>query len=164
MLNSTNGSRIIEVAQGIFAILAGAFVNAHAVADKLEICAYGERVAVTGCGWEGRRASEDESDVGASLYRMRQRGVGLDERARWVVDLYLAPPRRFCAGTASPGVRRVSGTSGISVSASLRIPCRLFLVLKGISSTGNGGVLAGGPNGGGAKRPEYLSRIFLTRV
>jgi 2-phosphosulfolactate phosphatase len=93
VLNSTNGSRIIEVAQGIFAILAGAFVNAHAVADKLEICAYGERVAVTGCGWEGRRASEDESDVGASLYRMRQRGVGLDERARWVVDLYLAPEK-----------------------------------------------------------------------
>ena len=50
---------------------------------------------MTGCGWEGRRASEDESDVGAILYRMRQRGVGLDERARRVVDLYLAPPEKI---------------------------------------------------------------------
>ena len=95
MLNTTNGSRIIEVAQGAFAILAGAFVNAHAVADKLEIGAYGERVAVTGCGWEGRRASEDESDIGAILYCMRQRGVGLDERARRVVALYLARPEKI---------------------------------------------------------------------
>jgi hypothetical protein len=50
---------------------------------------------VTGRGWEGRRASEDEFDVGAILYRMRQRGVGLDERARRVVDLYLAPPEKI---------------------------------------------------------------------
>jgi phosphosulfolactate phosphohydrolase-like enzyme len=96
--STTNGTRIIEVAQGAFAILAGAFVNAHTVADELAVGAYGERVAVIGCGWEGGRASEDESAAGAILCRLRQRGVGLDKRVRRVVELYLrAPRRRFAA-------------------------------------------------------------------
>ena len=68
VLSTTNGTRIIEAARGASAILAGAFVNAHAVADELAIGAYGERIAVIGCGWEGRRASEDESAAGAILY------------------------------------------------------------------------------------------------
>ncbi len=85
VLSTTNGTRIIEAARGAAEILAGAFVNAHAVADELATGAYGERVAVIGCGWEGRRASEDESAAGAILYRLR-------ERARRVVDLYLARP------------------------------------------------------------------------
>jgi phosphosulfolactate phosphohydrolase-like enzyme len=45
---------------------------AHAGADELATGAYGERVAVIGCGWEGRRASEDESVAGAILYRLRE--------------------------------------------------------------------------------------------
>jgi 2-phosphosulfolactate phosphatase len=45
---------------------------------------------VIGCGWKGRRASEDESAAGAILYRLRERCIGIDERARRVVDLYLA--------------------------------------------------------------------------
>ena len=94
VLSTTNGTRIIEAARGASAILAGAFVNAHAVADELAIGAYGERVAVIGCGWEGRRASEDESAAGAILYCLWQKGVGLDERARRVVDLYLTRPEK----------------------------------------------------------------------
>ena len=86
---STNGTRIIEAARGA-EILAGTFVNAPAVADELATGAYGGRVAVVGCGWEGRRASEDESAAGAILYRLREWGIGLDEWARRVVDLYLA--------------------------------------------------------------------------
>ena len=86
---STNRTRIIEAARGA-EILAGIFVNAPAVADELATGAYGGRVAVVGCGWEGRRASEDESAAGAILYRLREWRIGLDEWARRVVDLYLA--------------------------------------------------------------------------
>ncbi len=51
VLSTTNGTRIIEAARGATEILAGAFINAHAVADELATGAYGERVAVIGCGW-----------------------------------------------------------------------------------------------------------------
>jgi 2-phosphosulfolactate phosphatase len=94
VLSTTNGTRIIEAAHGAYAILAGAFVNAHAVADKLATGAWGMRVAVIGCGWEGRRSGEDESAAGAILHRLRERGAGLDERAEWAVRLYLARPQR----------------------------------------------------------------------
>ncbi len=53
-----------------------------------------DRMAVVGCGWEGRRASEDESAAGAILQRLRERGVPLDGRAERVVDLYLSRPER----------------------------------------------------------------------
>ena len=94
VLSTTNGTRTIEAARGASEILVGAFVNAHLVADRLATGAYGERVAVIGCGWEGRRASEDESAAGAILCRLQQRGVGLDERARRVVGLYRARPEK----------------------------------------------------------------------
>ena len=94
MLSTTNGTRKIEAARGAVKILAIAFVNARTVADELATGAYGERVVVIGCGWEGRRASEDESAAGATLYRLREWGAGLDERARRVVDLYLACPEK----------------------------------------------------------------------
>jgi 2-phosphosulfolactate phosphatase len=42
-----------------------------------------------GCGWAGRRASEDESAAGAILYRLREKGAQVDERAERVVTLYL---------------------------------------------------------------------------
>jgi 2-phosphosulfolactate phosphatase len=90
VLSTTSGTRTIEAARGAAEILAGAFVNDGAVADELATGAYGGRVAVIGCGWEGRRASEDESAAGAILCRLREWGVGLDERARRVVDLYFA--------------------------------------------------------------------------
>ena len=94
VLSTTNGTRIIEAARGASAILAGAFVNAHAVADELATGAWGRRIAVIGCGWEGRRASEDESAAGAILHRLRERGTGLDERAQQVVNLYLTRPEK----------------------------------------------------------------------
>lgn len=90
VLSTTNGTRTIEAARGAAEILAGAVVYEGAVADELATGAYGGRVAVIGCGWEGRRASEDESAAGAILCRLREWGVGLDERARRVVDLYFA--------------------------------------------------------------------------
>jgi len=45
VLSTMNGTRIIEAAHGAYAILASAFVNAHAVADELAIGAWGMRVA-----------------------------------------------------------------------------------------------------------------------
>lgn len=95
VLSTTNGTRVIEAARGAPAILTGAFVNARAVADDLASGAYGERVAVIGCGWEGRRASEDESAAGAILYRLKERGADLDERAERIVGLYLGRPEKF---------------------------------------------------------------------
>ena len=87
-LSTTNGTRIVEAARDALAILAGAFVNAHAIADHLAAHEPGSRVVIVGCGWEGRRASEDESAAGAILTRLRERGASLDERAERVVDLY----------------------------------------------------------------------------
>ncbi len=49
-------------------------------------------IVVVGCGWEGRRASEDEAAAGAILDRLRVRGVELDRRARRVVGGYLSRP------------------------------------------------------------------------
>jgi 2-phosphosulfolactate phosphatase len=89
VLSTTNGTRIIEAAGTASAVLIGAFVNAHAVADVLAAGAYGAWAAVIGCGWEGRRASEDESAAGAILHRLREKGAKLDERAERVADLYL---------------------------------------------------------------------------
>ncbi len=95
VLSTTNGTRVIEAASGAPAILAGAFVNAHAVADELASSTYNvERAAVTGCGWEGRRASEDEAAAGAILHHLRERGFDLDERAERVVGLYLERSRK----------------------------------------------------------------------
>ena len=93
-LSTTNGTRIIEAARGAPAILAGAFVNAHAVADHLAANERDSRVVIVGCGWEGRRASEDESAAGAILARLHERGASLDERAERVVDLYRRRPER----------------------------------------------------------------------
>lgn len=94
ILTTTNGTRVIQAARGAPAILAGAFVNAHAVADELATGASGARVAVIGCGWEGHRASEDESAAGAILRRLRDRGAELDDRAERIVSLYLARPEK----------------------------------------------------------------------
>ncbi|MGB3634782.1 MAG: 2-phosphosulfolactate phosphatase [Rubrobacteraceae bacterium] len=92
-LTTTNGTRIIEAATGAQTILAGAFVNARAVAQELSQ-AHGEsEVAVVGCGWEGRRASEDEAASGAILLHLQHLGAELDERAERVVDLYLRRPK-----------------------------------------------------------------------
>jgi 2-phosphosulfolactate phosphatase len=91
-LSTTNGTRVIEAARAAPAVLTGAFVNACPLAEALAAGLYGRRVVVVGCGWEGRRASEDETAAGAILYRLQQRGARLDARARRVVGLYLSGP------------------------------------------------------------------------
>jgi len=90
-LSTTNGTRIVEAAAGARAILTGAFVNAQSIANFLSDGTYYEtEVAVIGCGWEGRRASEDEAAAGAILHRLRSCGAELDERAGSIVERYLS--------------------------------------------------------------------------
>jgi 2-phosphosulfolactate phosphatase len=90
-LATTNGTRIAEAAAGARAILTGAFVNADSLARYLSEATHEDaEVAIIGCGWEGRRASEDEAAAGAILHRLRSRGAELDERARRVVRRYLS--------------------------------------------------------------------------
>ena len=94
-LSTTNGTRVVEAARGAKAILTGAFVNAGALAEDLAAGTYdGAEVVVVGCGWEGRRASEDEAAAGAILHRLRSMGAELDGRARRVVEGYLSRPLR----------------------------------------------------------------------
>ena len=88
VLSTTNGTRVTEAAGGAPAIFSGAFVNAHAVAGALKDSAYGPRVVVVGCGWEGSRSSEDEVAAGAILHHLSGAGAELDERAERVVNLY----------------------------------------------------------------------------
>jgi 2-phosphosulfolactate phosphatase len=91
-LSTTNGTRVVEAATGAPAILTGAFVNASAVADELATYLHGSQVVVVGCGWEGRRASEDEAAAGAILHRLEKMDAKLDARARRVVEGYLTRP------------------------------------------------------------------------
>ena len=91
VLSTTNGTRVVEAAAGAQAILTGAFVNAESLAETLSDGTYNDAgVAVIGCGWEGRHASEDEAAAGAILHRLRSRGAELDERAGRVVQRYLS--------------------------------------------------------------------------
>src|SRR5919106_610406 len=91
VLSTTNGTRVVEAARGAPAILTGAFVNASALTDELAAGGYNSLVVI-GCGWEGRRASEDEAAAGAILQRLACRGAELDERARRVVEAYSSRP------------------------------------------------------------------------
>ena len=91
-LSSTNGTRVVEAARGARAILTGAFVNAGTLAEELAGGGHDGAVVVVGCGWEGRRASEDEAAAGAILHRLRARGAELDGRALRVVEGYLSRP------------------------------------------------------------------------
>lgn len=108
VLSTTNGTRVIEASAGASAILAGAFVNAGAVADDLTSGMYRRQIVVVGCGWEGRRASEDEAASGAILHRLRDRGVKLDERAHRVVEAYLTRPEtRLRQNSAAQRLQRL---------------------------------------------------------
>jgi 2-phosphosulfolactate phosphatase len=93
VLSTTNGTRVVEAARGAPMIFTGAFVNASVLADELVDGGHGPLVVV-GCGWEGRRASEDEAAAGAILRRLRDRGVELDGRARRVVEACRSRPAR----------------------------------------------------------------------
>ena len=101
-LSTTNGTRIVEAASGARAILTGAFVNAESLAHYLFYATRTEaEVAVIGCGWEGRRASEDEIAAGAILHRLESRGAELDERARRVVERYLSRSTSTLTGNSA---------------------------------------------------------------
>ncbi len=91
VLSTTNGTRVVEAARGAPAVFAGAFVNAGAVAGELAAGDHGSPVVV-GCGWEGRRASEDEAAAGAILGRLQELGAELDSRAGRVVEAYRGRP------------------------------------------------------------------------
>jgi 2-phosphosulfolactate phosphatase len=101
VLSTTNGTRVIEAARGARAILTGAFVNADYLAGELVAGTHGPRIVVVGCGWEGRRASEDEAAAGAILRRLQQRGAELDGRARRVVETYLSRPTKLLRNNAA---------------------------------------------------------------
>ncbi len=108
--STTNGTRVTEAAAGAPVILTGAFVNAGAVANRLlaEANAHDIREAVVvGCGWQGKRASEDEVAAGAIIHRLAEDGVALDERARRVVSRYLEGPQK--ALRANSAARRLKG-------------------------------------------------------
>lgn len=95
VLTTTNGTRIIEAAAGAAAILAGAFVNARAVARELAESRDGTGISVVGCGWEGHRSSEDEAAGGAILHYLKGYGMQLDERAERVVKRYRRRPLEY---------------------------------------------------------------------
>lgn len=109
VLSSTNGTRIIEAAHGSPGIYIGAFVNAGAVAEELLRSTTGEsRVVVVGCGWRGRRASEDESAAGEILGRLKEAGAELEDRAERIVREHRERPKRaLLDNTAARRLRRL---------------------------------------------------------
>ena len=109
VLSSTNGTRIIEAANRSPDIYIGAFVNAGAVAEELLDSATADsRVVVVGCGWRGRRSSEDESAAGEILGRLRQGGAELGERAERIVEVHRARPREaLLTNTAARRLKRL---------------------------------------------------------
>ena len=110
VLSSTNGTRIIEAAHGSPGIYIGAFVNAGAVAEALLNSATADsRVVVVGCGWRGRRSSEDESAAGEILGRLREGGADLDERAERILREHRERPKRaLLTNTAARRLKRLS--------------------------------------------------------
>ena len=104
-MSTTNGTRVVEAGLGAAAIYAGAFVNAGTLADRLYERFPDSEVMVVGCGWEGHRASEDESAAGAIIHRLSLLGSELDHRARLVVDRYLQRPS--CALKVNSAARRL---------------------------------------------------------
>ncbi len=105
-LSTTNGTRVLDAAEGAPLTLTGAFVNATALAA--ELCRISLDVVVVGCGWEGKRALEDELASGAILHRLEEAGVSLDERARRVARSYTTRPNTDAlAASAARRLRRL---------------------------------------------------------
>ena len=122
--STTNGTRVVEAAAGAQAIFTGAFVNAESLAEHLSDGTYDDAgVAVIGCGWEGRHASEDEAAAGAILHRLRSRGAELDERAGRVVQRYLSRSKGALRATAPRAGSSASATSGTWTFAWPRTRC-----------------------------------------
>lgn len=130
VMSTTNGTRVVEAGLGAAAVYTGAFVNAGHLADRLYEGFPDAEVVVVGCGWEGRRASEDESAAGAILHRLRRRGSELDPRARLVADRYLRrPPSALRTNSAARRLLRLGHEEDIELC--LRedtVPCSPRLV------------------------------------
>ena len=108
VLSTTNGTRVIEAARGAACIFTGAFVNASILAEELTSGPYGPEIVVVGCGWKGRRASEDEAAAGAILYHLKERRADLDPRARRLVEGYLHRDRKTLrSNSAARRLKRV---------------------------------------------------------
>ena len=109
VLSSTNGTRIIEAAHRSPGIFIGAFVNAGALAEELLRSATNDsRVVVVGCGWRGRRASEDESAAGEILGRLQRGGADLEERAERIVEEHRERPKKaLLTNTAARRLKRL---------------------------------------------------------
>ncbi len=99
-MTTTNGTRVVEAAEGSPEIAIGSFVNATNVARWLADSGFGE-VVVVGCGWRGHRASEDEAAAGAILERLRKLGANLDERADRVTEESHRRPRKSLTRNAA---------------------------------------------------------------
>jgi 2-phosphosulfolactate phosphatase len=84
-MTTTNGTRVVEAAEGSPAVVVGSFVNASSIAAHLTESGFGE-VVVVGCGWRGHRASEDEAAAAAILERLRKLGAELDGRALRIME------------------------------------------------------------------------------
>lgn len=91
VLSTTNGTRVLDAAEGAPVVLTGAFVNANALAA--ELYQTGLEIVVVGCGWEGKRALEDEMAAGAILYRLSEYGAALDPRGQAVAKMYRTRPK-----------------------------------------------------------------------
>lgn len=91
-MSTTNGTRVIEAGVGSAAVYTGAFVNAGRLASSIYAGFSEAEVVVVGCGWEGRRASEDERAAGYIIHRLALLGSELDPRARRVEADYLQNP------------------------------------------------------------------------
>jgi 2-phosphosulfolactate phosphatase len=109
VLSSTNGTRIIEASHGSPAVYVGAFVNAEAIAEELLNSASADsRVVVVGCGWRGRRSSEDESAAGEILGRLQQGGADLESRAERIVEQHRERPKgALLDNTAARRIKRL---------------------------------------------------------
>ncbi len=109
VLSSTNGTKIIEAAHRSPGIFIGAFVNAGAVAEELLNTATDDsRVVVVGCGWRGRRSSEDESAAGEILGRLQQGGADLESRAERIVEQHRERPKgALLDNTAARRIKRL---------------------------------------------------------
>ena len=109
VLSSTNATRIIEASHGSPTVYVGAFVNAGAVTEELLNSASADsRVVVVGCGWRGRRSSEDESAAGEILGRLQQGGAALEARAEKIVREHGERPKKaLLDNTAARRIRRL---------------------------------------------------------
>ena len=120
VMSTTNGTRVVEAAEGAAAVYAGSFVNAGALARALASESPEAEVVVVGCGWRGHRSSEDEAASGAIIHRLRALGAEADPRAWAVEEAYLSRPSGGSRGTRRPAAWSGSATPGTSGSASGR--------------------------------------------